>query len=150
MKRILLCLGLLSVVLWACGPSEEKTTERPPITDSATKPKVDKAASLGEKVYKMNCLVCHQKNGKGNLGLYPPLAGTDWVTGDKERLIGVLLNGMQGEIEVNGETYNNVMASYATLKDEEIAAVLTYIRSNFGNEASAVTAAEVAAVRSKS
>ncbi|MEO0640706.1 MAG: cytochrome c, partial [Bacteroidota bacterium] len=71
-------------------------------------------------------------------------------TGDKERLIGVLLNGMQGEIEVNGETYNNVMASYATLKDEEIAAVLTYVRSNFGNEASAVTASEVAAVRVKS
>ena len=98
-------------------------------------------------LYYTYCAACHQRNGKGASGRFPSLVGTDWVTGDKERLIKILLNGMEGPIEVNGESYNGVMPQHSFLKDEEIAEVLTYIRKNFGNNASAITKEEVAALR---
>lgn len=96
-----------------------------------------------QKLYNTFCGTCHQQNGKGARGRMPPLAGTDWVTGDKSRLINIVLNGLQGSIEVNGESYNSVMPSHRFLKDEEIATILTYIRKSFGNQASAVTVEEV-------
>jgi mono/diheme cytochrome c family protein len=70
------------------------------------------------------------------------------VTGDKKRLIGILLKGLEGTIEVNGETYINAMAQHSFLNDQDAADVLTYIRSHFSNHASAVTAAEVVEIRS--
>jgi mono/diheme cytochrome c family protein len=73
---------------------------------------------------------------------------SSYVSGDKKRLIGIVLKGMQGEIEVDGEVYNNVMASHDFLKDEQVADVLTYVRNSFGNKLPLVTPAEVKAVRS--
>lgn len=102
----------------------------------------------GEHIYFTYCGICHQSNGKGdNGGRYPPLANTDWVTGDKKRLIELVINGMEGEIEVNGQVYNNVMPQHSFLDNKQVADVLTFIRQNFGNEASAVTEEEVAEVR---
>ena len=83
----------------------------------------------------------------GDMQRFPPLGGADWVTGDKERLIKVLLKGLEGPLEVKGQSYNNVMPQHSFLKDDEIAEVLTHIRSNFGNTASAVSADEVQQVR---
>ena len=103
----------------------------------------------GEELYYLYCGACHQQNGQGASGRFPPLAKTDWVTGDKERLIQVVLNGAEGAMEVNGETYNNVMPQHSFLNDQDMAEVLTYIRQNFGNEASAVTPEEVAEVRAQ-
>jgi mono/diheme cytochrome c family protein len=103
----------------------------------------------GEKVFGVYCAACHQSDGKGASGRFPPLAGTDWVTGDKERLINIVLNGIDGPIVVNGETYINAMPQHGFLSDQEVANVLTYIRQNFGNKASEVTAAEVSRVRDK-
>ncbi|MBO0932186.1 c-type cytochrome [Fibrella aquatilis] len=103
-------------------------------------------AEPGLAVYKQYCLTCHQVNGSGVPGLNPPLRGTEWVNGDKARLIGVLLNGLQNA-EVEGETYDNVMPAHDFLTDAQIADVLTYVRSNFGNKASAITADEVTAQR---
>ncbi len=97
----------------------------------------------GEKIFSVYCATCHQKDGKGASGRFPPLTGTDWVTGDKKRLIGIVLNGMQGSIVVNGETYINAMPQHGFLSDDEIANVLTYIRQNFGNRASEVKPDEV-------
>ena len=74
------------------------------------------------------------------------MAKTDYVLGDKTRLVNVLLNGLKGE-EINGEDYHGVMPSQSYLTDQQMADVLTYVRSNFGNKASAVTVAEVKAVR---
>jgi mono/diheme cytochrome c family protein len=101
----------------------------------------------GKSIYNKFCLVCHQADGSGVAGLYPPIVNTDWVQGDKERLIKVIINGQEGPIEVNGESYNNIMPAQDFLKNEEIAAVLTYIRKNFENNASAVTTEEVEQVR---
>ena len=103
----------------------------------------------GEKVFSLYCAACHQKDGKGASGRFPPLAGTDWVTGDKERLINIILNGMQGNIVVNGETYINPMPQHGFLSDQEVANVLTYIRQNFGNNATEVTTEEVSRIRAK-
>ncbi len=99
------------------------------------------------------CFTCHQPNGQGLAGQFPPLAGSDWVLGDKERLIKISIHGLMGEIEVNGVKYNNVMAPPGippgSLTDQQIADVLTYVRNDWGNSASAVTPLEVAGVRSK-
>lgn len=103
----------------------------------------------GKKLYIKSCMVCHQADGAGVPGLNPPLGKTDWVTGDKKRLINVVLKGLETEIEVNGEVYANPMPAQPQLTDQEIADVLTYIRNNFGNKASAVTPAEVKAQRGK-
>lgn len=97
----------------------------------------------GQKLYTQNCLACHNPEGTGAPGLYPPLAKTSWVTGDKSRLIRVLLLGLSEPIEVNGETYNQEMPSYAHLSNQQIAEVLTYIRNSFGNQADAVIEGEV-------
>jgi mono/diheme cytochrome c family protein len=79
--------------------------------------------------------------------MHPPIVGTEWVLGDKNRLIEIILRGMTGEIEVDGEVYDGVMASADYLTDQEIADVLTYLRNGFGNNASEVTAEEVQEVR---
>lgn len=100
-----------------------------------------------QRLYNTFCGTCHQRNGKGVRGRMPPLAGTDWVTGNKERLITVVLNGLQGPLEINGESYNSVMPPHRFLKDDEIASILTYIRKSFGNQASTVTEEEVRKVR---
>ena len=102
-----------------------------------------------QKLYNTFCGTCHQRNGKGARGRMPPLTGTDWVTGNKERLITVVLNGLQGPLEINGESYNSVMPSHRFLKDDEISTILTYIRKSFGNNASAISPGEVSAVRER-
>jgi mono/diheme cytochrome c family protein len=103
-------------------------------------------AAGGEKVYVTYCRGCHQKDGRGASGRFPPLAGT-WITGDKAKLIGIIVGGMEGQIEVNGESYNDVMPKHQFLSDEEVANVLTYVRQNFGNKAGPVTIDEVREVR---
>lgn len=108
---------------------------------------LQKNLAKDEKLFNTFCGTCHQQNGQGARGRMPPLAGTDWVTGDKTRLIKIALNGLQGPIEVNGETYNSVMPPHNYLSDEDLAIILTYIRKSFGNQASGVSAAEVKAER---
>jgi mono/diheme cytochrome c family protein len=102
----------------------------------------------GEQIYNTRCMSCHQMNGKGVPGTFPPLTDTDWVNGDKGRLIRLLLHGVSGRMEVKGQTYSGVMPPWGgALDDAGVAAVLTYIRTNFGNDTTAVTAEEVAKVR---
>ncbi|MEX2232140.1 MAG: c-type cytochrome [Cyclobacteriaceae bacterium] len=110
---------------------------------------LQKNLAKDQKLYNTFCGTCHQQNGRGARGRMPPLTRTDWVAGNKARLINIVLNGLQGPIEVNGETYNSVMPAHRFLTDDEISIVLTYIRKSFGNEASAVSAEEVKAVRDK-
>ncbi|MFO7669856.1 MAG: PQQ-dependent sugar dehydrogenase [Bacteroidales bacterium] len=97
----------------------------------------------GEQVYRIACQVCHQADGNGVPGMHPPLRGNDWVNGDKERLIRIVLEGMKGEIEVNGEIYNHVMPPASHLDATQVADVLSFIRQSFGNDAPEVTVKEV-------
>lgn len=101
----------------------------------------------GKKVYETYCLPCHMEDGGGVPRMNPPLAKTSYVLGDKKALINIVLKGMDQPIEIDGETYTNVMAPHDYLKDQEIADVLTYVRNSFGNKASLVTVAEVKATR---
>ncbi len=107
----------------------------------------NESLQAGKKVYDMYCMACHMTNGKGAPGMNPPLVDTEWVLGDKERLIKVILNGLSDPIEIKGEIYQNIMAPHAFLSDQQIADVLTFIRNSWGNEASPVTVEEVKAVR---
>lgn len=107
------------------------------------------ASSPGEAIYYTYCATCHQKDGRGATGRFPPLTNTDWVGGDKDRLIKILLEGMEGSMEINGEVYNGVMPQHSFLSDKDISQVLTYIRSNFENNADAVTEEEVQKLRNK-
>ncbi|GAB3921331.1 hypothetical protein GCM10028827_04380 [Mucilaginibacter myungsuensis] len=88
-------------------------------------------------------MTCHQVDGTGAQNMIPPLIKTEYVLGDKTTLIKILLNGLSGEIKVNGDVYAGEMPSQAFLKDSEIAAVLSYVRNSFGNKAGLVTNAEV-------
>ena len=103
--------------------------------------------SEGMGLYQTYCLPCHQADGKGAGSRFPPLAGTKWVTGDRHRLMEILFKGMEGEISVNGMSFNGVMPSFNFLSDHEAAILLTFIRQNFGNEADSVGIAEVSEYR---
>lgn len=105
---------------------------------------------LGQKFFGANCVSCHQANGAGVPGKYPPLAGSSWVTGSHRRLAAVVLNGLEGPVTVNGVTINGSMPAWKKdLNDKKIAYILTYIRSSWGNQAPAVTIEEVAALRAE-
>ena len=103
--------------------------------------------SIGKTIYTQHCMTCHQIDGSGAQNMIPPLIKTEYVLGPKERIVRIVLNGMKGEITVNGDMYSGEMPAQPFLKDEEIAAVLSYIRNSFGNKASAVTIDEVKKVR---
>ncbi len=103
---------------------------------------------VASAVYSMYCAACHQRDGKGDNSRFPPLNESEWVNGDKGRLISVVLNGLSGPIKVKGQDYNDPMPAHGSfLNDDQIAEVLTYIRSNWGNTSDAVSKAEVAAMR---
>lgn len=114
---------------------------------AATAANANNDAGRGEAVYLGTCSTCHQRDGAGLPGVFPPLANSDFLMADKERSINLVLRGLSGPVTVNGQAYNGVMPPFANLTDHEIAAVLTYVRSSFGNSGDAVTDAEVAAVR---
>lgn len=135
-KWMMLCLILVSgmgmMVSSQAGNTQMKTT-----------------MARGKLVYDRYCLTCHQADGGGVPRMNPPITNTEYVLGNKQRLIGIVLNGLNVPLEINGEEYENPMASHAFLKDQQIADVLTYIRNSFGNKASAVTVAEVKSARAK-
>ena len=103
---------------------------------------------MGERIYAQNCLACHQPTGLGIPGAFPPLANSDYLAADKSRAIGGIINGLQGEIVVNGTTYNGVMPAVA-LGDTQVASVLTYVMNTWGNDYGEVTAMDVAQKRSE-
>ena len=107
-------------------------------------------AQLGKKVFTQICVACHQATGQGIPGVFPPLAGSEWANGSEERIIRIVLHGLNGKITVAGKDFENAMASLGgTLKDEQIANVLTYVRSEWGNNAPPVSAETVAKIRAE-
>ncbi|MCB0668997.1 MAG: c-type cytochrome, partial [Saprospiraceae bacterium] len=110
----------------------------------------------GKEIYEREgyCITCHQEDGNGLLSSYfPPLAGTEWVMGNQDRLIKIVLNGMMGPIEIKGKEYpgNVPMTPFGgLLNDEEVAAVLTYVRNSFTNRASVIEPERVRKVREAS
>ena len=103
----------------------------------------------GKQLYEENCLSCHQTNGTGVPGLYPPLVNSEWVTGENDRLILTVLEGVSGEIEVDGYIYSEEMPAQDYLSDEEIARLLSYVRMEFGKMDKKIDAAEVEKLRTR-
>lgn len=105
------------------------------------------AAADGKQLYTANCVACHQASGAGLPGVFPPLAGSSWVTGDPKVLANILLHGVEGELVVNGTPYRGSMPAFRQLGDEELAALATYVRSSWSNQAAPVAADLIAAQR---
>jgi mono/diheme cytochrome c family protein len=103
--------------------------------------------AMGKGVYDRTCVACHQANGLGVPGQYPPLAGSEWVTGSEERAIRIVIHGLNGPIKVGDKEFNNVMAPLGSLRDDQIANVLSYVRATWGNAAPVVKAETVTKVR---
>jgi len=104
------------------------------------------AAVAGQKIYGANCSTCHGVGGAGVPGAFPPLAGNPVVTGSPDKVIAAVKGGLTGAMTVNGKTYSGAMPAWkGKLSNTDIADVITYIRSSWGNKADAVTDAQVAA-----
>jgi mono/diheme cytochrome c family protein len=102
----------------------------------------------GATVYAQSCAACHQPDGRGVPGAFPPLAGSEWVNGDEKTVVRIALLGIQGPISVGGAAYDGMMPSWRdSLDDTQIAAVLSHVRSQWGNQAPAIQPQTVAALR---
>jgi mono/diheme cytochrome c family protein len=101
----------------------------------------------GGLLFKGTCSTCHQDNGQGLQNVFPPLAKSDYLLGDPQRAIAVVLNGLTGPVTVNGSTYNSVMPPMSQLNDDEVANILTYVLNTWGNNGPAISAEQVAKVR---
>ncbi len=145
----LLVLPLGASFLAACGGGDKKAA-----TDAAAPAAVAPAAEVttadkGAATYGQICASCHQATGMGVEGTFPPLKGSQWLLGEPSVPISIVLAGLQGEISVEGKAYNSAMQPWGMLSDDDVANVLTYARSQWGNAATGVTAAQVKAIRDK-
>ena len=113
------------------------------VTAAATNP-----VQQGERIFQNNCQGCHQQNGRGVPGAFPPVVQSEWVTGAPETVVRIVLHGLSGPVQVAGTTYEGAMPPWKdVLKDEEIAAVATYLRQWTPNAAPAIAGDQVAALR---
>jgi nitrite reductase (NO-forming)/hydroxylamine reductase len=147
-------LGAALLLIGACSQGSSDNEAPAATSDDAVVHTAEVAAASkdeliakGEAVYLANCSACHQANGAGLKGAFPPLAGSDFLEGDRKMVMSAALFGLSGPITVNGVEYNGVMPSLGHLPDEDLAAALTYVLSSWGNTGSAVSVAEVAALR---
>lgn len=147
--RCVLAVGLMVSVcsFQSCAQTKKTTSKAKPVAAKAST--MEMMMANGQMVYEQNCVVCHQADGGGVPHLNPPLSQTEYVLGEKPRIIGILLNGLDAHEPIDGEVYSNVMPAHDFLTDQQIADVLTFVRNSFENKASAVSVAEVAAERAK-
>ena len=152
-RIILCCLLLVPAALYAqtkkiVVPTQNQVTSAKKPPASPSKNTVLVSVERGKLVYQTYCLACHQADGGGVQNLNPPLV-KQWVSGDKSKLIRLLLKGSIGKVVIDGDYFSNTMPAQANFTDQQIADVLTFMRNNFGFKASIVTPAEVKAVRAK-
>ena len=132
--------GMLGVS--SIAHAQHKLPVRPPAAAAVTQ------QPDGKKIFTTTCAVCHQLSGEGVEEKYPPLVQSEWVGGDDGRLVRIILHGLTGPVEVAGQSYSGAMPPWGgLLKDPELAAVVSYIRSAWGNKGAPVTVAKVAGIR---
>lgn len=126
----------------------EATTDEAAAQPAAAEPAAATAALDGKALYETNCAACHQPTGQGIPGAFPPIAGSEYANGSADKQITIVLKGLSGPIKVKGQTYNGQMAAFGDrLSDDQIAAIVTYERTSWGNTGGAVTAADVKKLR---
>lgn len=152
-----LLLGLVAMLLgWAVyyivttnPPTPPQFGDRRTLSDlAATAAAAPGGAVDGAQLFSAQCAACHQAAGQGIPGIFPPLAGSEWVTGKERLIVQILLHGIDGQITVKGANYQGAMPNFgAKLSDAEIAAVTSYVRNQWGNAASPISQATVATER---
>jgi mono/diheme cytochrome c family protein len=142
MNRIVFALFILLGSGVVCIKSQA------PLAAASLRSPVQGPGQRGKKIYDQTCMPCHQIDAGGVPGLNPPLRKSPYVQGSSARLIGIVLHGLNDGVEISGETYSNPMPAFSrVLKDEEIADVLTYLRSHFQNKAGPVSLSQVSRIR---
>lgn len=145
MKTLIFTIALvIPLAVTISAQTKKPTAKTAPAKATTTNPA---SIARGKTVYSQYCLSCHQADGGGVTGLNPPLIKTDYVLGDKTRLINIILKGYNKGVEIDGEVYSNPMPPLNFLTDQQVADVLTYVRNNFENKASAITPAQVKIAR---
>jgi mono/diheme cytochrome c family protein len=138
-------LVALLLLLAACARSSHSPTSA---TASAAIAHNPASASDGGAIYTANCSSCHQSDGQGIAGAFPPLAGNPTVTGNPITVITIVKDGLEGRLAVNGQAYSGIMPRWRDLlSDEQIADVISYIRSSWKNDAPGVSTADVQSVK---
>src|SRR5688500_8567911 len=132
----------LAAIHWPGQPGYTAPPPPPPLS-----PDEQARFDRGREVYGVTCAACHQPHGQGQDGLAPPLVDSEWVLGPPSRLIGIVLHGLNGPVTVGGKTYNMDMPALPTMNDDDVAAVLTFVRRNWEHDASPVAPAAVANMR---
>ncbi|HEY0844439.1 MAG TPA: cytochrome c [Noviherbaspirillum sp.] len=152
-KRVILVVA--AALIWAVGyiflasPNDDpRLGDSRTLEDLTARAGGGGGAVDGAQLYSAQCAACHQATGAGVPGVFPPLAGSEWVTGSEKLAINILLHGVSGKLTVKGTSYEGVMPAFREkLGDAELAALLTHIRTNFGNSAGKIDVAAVAAER---
>ncbi|UCC15272.1 MAG: c-type cytochrome, partial [Gammaproteobacteria bacterium] len=139
-------LGVAALVLQVVAPAGASEA-RVHVAEASTGA-VAEQMERGGTLYKTHCAACHQAEGQGLPGAFPPLAKSDYLLADRKRAIETIILGRTGPIKVNGQDYNAVMPPMGYLADEEIADILTYTLNAWGNDGGPVTREQVAQVRS--
>jgi mono/diheme cytochrome c family protein len=137
-------IGGIALILLGCAFSATS------LSAWQTRPAFDLKASVtrGKAIYDAQCVTCHQEKGEGVKDIYPPLAKSDYLMANRSRAVAAVINGAQGGITVNGSKYDGEMVGL-DLTDQEVSAVLNYVRNSWGNKGDAVRPEEVAAQRKK-
>lgn len=145
---------LLLVFIVACGNNKQNAEKSVIIQpDKSEIVQIDKSDlnsmknHPGKKVYNSVCLACHMRDGSGVPGMHPPLIESEFINGDPDKLIKIVLEGLTGEMEIEGEVYNSIMPAQANLTDQQIADVLTFVRGSFGNNSGEISPEEVQKLR---
>ncbi len=150
-----LLIPFFGLALGACSQQADDASSPATEDDTAVHSAEVSAATAdelmvkGEAVFLANCAACHQPTGVGLPGAFPPLANSDFLKGDRKKVMSAALFGLSGPITVNGVEYNGVMPSLGHLTDEDLAAALTYVFGSWGNDGAAVSVEEVAALRTE-
>jgi mono/diheme cytochrome c family protein len=141
----------VALCLLGVGTISSAEAQAPAKAAKPTKAAAAPAATVpvdGAKLFATTCAACHQVSGDGLEDKYPPLNGSEWVTGDEAKLIRIVMHGLAGPVDVAGQTFDGAMPAWGgVLKDPEIAAVTSYVRSAWGNKAAPIRAASVTTIR---
>lgn len=143
LAKTLLPAAMVVLAVTACSKGSNGAS-----ASSSSAPAASAASTAaGAKLFLADCASCHQADGKGVAGTFPPLAGSAVVTGDPAKVIHLVKYGLTGPVSVAGKPYNGMMPAWSPqISDADIAATLTYVRASWGNNASPITADQVSAV----
>jgi len=144
LSALFLCLAFTATTITAKTKDDAVHAAEVSSANAAT---LDERINNGQRVFTANCAACHQADGRGLPGAFPPLAGSDYIASDPLKAVHAVLNGLSGPITVNGTDYNAVMPNLAYLSNSDVADVVTFVINSFGNTGGEINVAQVAAER---